>query len=201
MGRKVSEFGGTALDAKSETTRRAVRFLLVLCLILVGPCLSTARWLQDANRLLRQLPQETQDAIARNEAAGTTDSQEYRDATNVFYRRHLCRKDPWPPELLASLGHFGWPVYNAMWGPNEFRSSGVLRDYDRTPRLGELRLPVLFTAGRFDEATPEATAWYQSLVPGAKIAIFEKSAHMTMLEELDRYTTTVRRFQRSVETP
>jgi len=42
-----------------------------------------------------------------------------------------------------------------MWGAAEFTATGSLRDFDRTDRLGELRLPVLFPAGRYDEAVPE----------------------------------------------
>ncbi len=60
-------------------------------------------------------------------------------------------------------------------------------------------MPVLFTAGRFDEATPESTAWFQSLVPGSRLVIFENSAHTTMLDEADRYVEVVRSFLRDVE--
>lgn len=44
-----------------------------------------------------------QDAIIKHEKAETTDSQEYMDAVKVFYKRHLCRLDPWPIELLQSF--------------------------------------------------------------------------------------------------
>jgi proline iminopeptidase len=91
----------------------------------------------------------------------------------------------------AGMGH---EVYNTMWGPSEFYATGPLKSYDRTSRLGELRLPVLFTAGRFDECTPSASAWYQSLVPGSRLAIFENSSHMTMLEESDAYISVLRTF-------
>lgn len=44
-----------------------------------------------------------QDTIIQHEKAETTDSQEYKDAVEVFYKRHLCRLDPWPIELLQSF--------------------------------------------------------------------------------------------------
>ena len=53
-----------------------------------------------------------------------------------------------------------------MWGAGEFTATGLLRDYDRTDRLGELKLPVLFLAGRHDEAVPETVADFQRRVPG-----------------------------------
>jgi proline iminopeptidase len=86
-----------------------------------------------------------------------------------------------------------------MWGPSEFYATGTLKDYDRTSRLGELEVPVLLTAGRYDEATPETTAWYRSLIPGAELVIFENSAHATMLDEAERYVEVLRGFLRKVE--
>jgi proline iminopeptidase len=144
------------------------------------------------------LPQGTQETLGRHEKAGTTDSAEYQEAARVFYRRHLSRLDPWPPELVKTFEGFGAQVYNTMWGPSEFYATGPLKDYDRTARLGELRLPVLLTAGRYDETTPDQAALYQSLIPNARLEIFEKSAHMTMLDEAERYVEVIRRFLREV---
>ncbi len=171
----------------------------VRSLILAGPALSIPRYLEGVKALRAQLPQSVQDLLAQHEAAGTTDSKEYQDAATVFYRRHLCRLDPWPPEMSMTDSSFGTEVYNVMWGPSEFFATGPLKDYDRTSQLGTLRLPVLFTAGRYDETTPEQAEWYRTLVPGARIAIFEKSGHMTMLDEADRYVQVVREFLREIE--
>jgi len=171
----------------------------LVSLILASPPLSIPRWLADCARYRHELPAEVQAVLDRHEAAGTTSSAEYQEATMAFYRRHVCRLDPWPPELMRCLEGVGWPVYHAMWGPNEFFMTGTLRTYDRTPRLGEITLPTLFTCGRYDEATPEATAWYASLVPGARLAIFEQSAHMPHLEEREAYLATVRDFLHHVE--
>jgi proline iminopeptidase len=168
-------------------------------LILAGPCLSIPRYIQDVARLRKELPAEIQEIMVRHEAAATTDSEEYRRAGMAFLRKHVCRLDPWPCEMELSLAGMGGEVYNTMWGPSEFYATGPLKSYDRTPRLGELRLPVLFTAGRFDECTPSASAWYQGLVPGSRLAIFENSSHMTMIEESEAYIGVLRGFLRDVE--
>ncbi len=170
----------------------------VKSLILAGPALSIPRYLRDVEVLRSKLPPAVQETLKRHEAAGTTDSKEYQDAAMVFYKRHLCRLDPWPPEM-SDNSSFGFEVYRTMWGPSEFYATGPLKDYDRTSRLHELRLPVLFTAGRYDETTPEQAEWYRSLVPGAKLAIFENSAHMTMLDEARKYIAVVRAFLRDVD--
>ena len=62
-----------------------------------------------------------------------------------------------------------------------------------------LSLPVLFTAGRYDEATPNTTEYYRSLVSGARLRIFENSAHLTMQDEPDAYVEAVREFLHEVE--
>jgi proline iminopeptidase len=86
-----------------------------------------------------------------------------------------------------------------MWGPSEFTATGTLKDYNREADLPKLNLPVLFTTGRHDGATPETVGHFQSLVPGSEIQIFENSAHMTMLDEPDAYAEAVRSFLNRVD--
>jgi proline iminopeptidase len=86
-----------------------------------------------------------------------------------------------------------------MWGPSEFHATGNLKDVDLSDRLAEIRLPTMMTAGRYDEATPETAAWYQSLIPGSSLEILENSSQMTMLEEPERYVEVVRNFLRGIE--
>ncbi len=163
-------------------------------LILASPPLCIPRWLEDLARYRAELPAEVQETLDRHEAQGTTDSEEYEKATLAFYRRHLCRLDPWPEALEQSNAGASLDVYHIMWGPSEFYMTGTLADYDRTDRLGEISVPMLFTCGAYDEATPEATAWYQSLVPHSQMAVFDESAHLPHLEQPDEYLGVVRKF-------
>jgi proline iminopeptidase len=98
-----------------------------------------------------------------------------------------------------SLSQLGQACYLAMWGPSEFHPTGLLRAYDVTGRLGELRIPTLFTVGRFDEATPETVASFQARVPGSGLVVLEGSAHMTMLDEPAAYVAVLRRFLDGVD--
>lgn len=86
-----------------------------------------------------------------------------------------------------------------MWGPSELFVTGPLKDYDRTSSLPQLHLPVLFTVGRYDEVTPEQVLSYQQLIPGARVEVFEQSAHMTMLDEADRYVQVIRQFLAGID--
>lgn len=87
-----------------------------------------------------------------------------------------------------------------MWGASESNmAGGNLRYYDRTSRLSEITLPVLWTCGRYDEAQPDTVAYYQSLLPGSELAVFEESAHVPHLEEPARYVAIIRDFLARVD--
>jgi len=171
----------------------------VRSLILSGPAISVPKWLEDANNYRKQLPQEIQAILKKHEDAGTTDSQEYQDAVMVYYQQHLCRLTPWPPEMESTFKNMGLDVYMTMWGPSEFYGTGNLKDYDGTPELRKITVPVLFISGQYDEATPETTKYYQSLVSGSSLVILDNSSHMAMLEEPERYVQAVREFLHKVE--
>jgi proline iminopeptidase len=74
-----------------------------------------------------------------------------------------------------------------------------LKDYDITNRQPALAVRALFLCGRYDETRPEETSWYQSLVPGAEMVIFEDSSHVPHLEEPERFLQVVRDFLRCTE--
>ncbi|MDH3458586.1 MAG: proline iminopeptidase-family hydrolase [Gemmatimonadota bacterium] len=171
----------------------------VRSLVLASPALSVTRWVRDADSLKATLPDSLQAIIAHHEASGTTESQEYQGAVMEYYRRFLARKQPWSADIDSTFAQFNTDLYGYMWGPSEFAATGTLKDYDRTDRLPELALPVLFTAGRYDEATPATVAYFQRLVAGAELAILEGSAHLTMQDEPEEYVRVIRRFLQRVE--
>jgi len=162
---------------------------------------SMPQWVAEANRLRADLPRDVQQALLKHEAAGTTDSTEYQEAMLVFYRRHLCRVDPWPDcvnrtfEKLAQYPE----VYNTMNGPSEFHVIGTLKNWDITNRLGEIRVPTLVIGGRYDEATPAITETIHRGISGSQWVIFENSSHMPHVEETERYLQVLREFLSRVE--
>jgi proline iminopeptidase len=183
-------WGGTlATEYLLTKGQRGVRSV-----ILSSPLISTPRWLQDARRLRTTLPEPVQDALNKCEAVETADDPACVAANDVF-EEHFVRGAPSLPEVPECKGITGGDtVYRHMWGAGEFTSTGLLRDYDRTDRLGELTLPVLFLAGRHDEAAPETIADFQRRVPGAKMNVFEQSAHSTYRTETAEYVRIVREF-------
>jgi proline-specific peptidase len=86
-----------------------------------------------------------------------------------------------------------------MWGPNEFTITGSLRSYVGTEHLKKLALPVLYTTGRFDLATPATVESLHRVTPNSRMVVFEKSGHMTMLDERERYRSVLRQFLQEVD--
>ena len=75
----------------------------VVSLTLSSPLLSTPQWVADANLLRQQLPEDVQRVLSEHEAAGTTDSDEYQQASGIFYQRHVYAGEK-PPESEACAG-------------------------------------------------------------------------------------------------
>ncbi len=62
-------------------------------------------------------------------------------------------------------------------------------------RLGDLRAPLLVIIGDLDEpATVASCRYLASVVPGARLEVFEGAAHMTNLEQPDRFNRVLREF-------
>ena len=163
---------------------------------------SVPEWMVELGRLRNELPPRVQSTLVQHEAAGTTDRPEYEEAMMVFYRRHVCRTDPWPDfvnrtfeALLANP-----EVYYTMNGPSEFHVIGVIKDFDITAGLANINVPTLLFSGRFDEVTPATMERVRDGIPGSELVIFEQSSHMSQAEEPQAVLSLVRGFLSKVET-
>lgn len=168
-------------------------------LILSSPLLSTRDWIEDANSLRAQLPEDVQRTLTRHEEAGTLDSAEYKEATAVFYRRHVYGGERMPSPAACDGAPGNSFVYQYMWGPTEFVATGNLLDFDVTGRLGELDLPVLFIVGEFDEAKPDRVGEYKAQVSGARLEIILDAAHGSLSRQPERYREVLGNFLLTVE--
>lgn len=168
-------------------------------LILSAPLLDADRWVADQRAHLAAFPEEIQEVVREAEATGNFDSPEYQEAMAAYYARHVCRTDPWPECLNRTFEKISLPVYLGMWGPSEFTCTGTLRTFDVTGRLAEVPVPVLFTCGEHDEASPATMAYFRSQVPGSELKVFKGASHEHHLEETDAYLATVREFLSRVD--
>lgn len=148
-------------------------------------------------RLKSELDPATQSAIDRHEAAGTTYSAEYQAAIRTWNETYLCRVRPWPRELEEAFRNMGTDVFETMFGPSDFHIVGTIRDWDVFDRLGEIALPTMVLAGRYDECVPEHAWEMHQRIPGSRFELFEASAHMPFIEEPDRFDSVMRDFLRA----
>lgn len=164
-----------------------------------SPLLSTPQWIADANYLRSLLPEDVQATLTEHEDAGTTDSEEYKDASNIFYDRHVSRGEPKEDRGDCSDAPWNPVIYNYMWGPTEFHATGNLSDFDVTDSLGDIDVPVLYITGEFDEARPETIAKFQQMTPGSQFIVIKGVAHASMSREPDVYRKSLEKFLDWVE--
>ena len=170
-------------------------------LIVADSPASMPQWVAEANRLRAELPSDVQETLLKHEAAGTTDDPAYQEAMLVFYRRHVCRLDPWPDFVNRTFEKIleAPEVYNTMNGPSEFHVTGVIKDWDIVPRLGEIHVPTLVISGRYDEATPLIAETVHRGIPGSEWVLFENSSHMPHVEETERCLQVLTSFLDRIE--
>jgi proline iminopeptidase len=145
---------------------------------LVGPLISTPRWIQDANALVEQLPEDAQEAIQAAKSSGQYETPEFEAANGVF-EKHFGSRAPrksFPPCESVPV-RFNSKLYQHMWGPSEFIATGTLRDYDRVQQLRDLRLPTLFVVGEFDEVRAETVREFQARVAGSTVRVVPDAGH------------------------
>lgn len=147
-------------------------------------------------RLKSELDPATQAAIDRHEAAGTTHDPEYQAAIRTWNETYLCRVQPWPRDLEDAFRKMSAEVFETMFGASDFHIVGTVRDWDVFDRLGEIAVPTLVLAGRYDECVPEHMWEMHRRIPGSRFELFESSAHMPFIEEPEKFDAVMRDFLR-----
>lgn len=164
-------------------------------LVLASTSASTREFTDAARLLIDALPEPHRTVLIDGGKRGEYDTPEYEAAMMEFYRRHLCRADPWPEALQASIANLdGNAVYATMNGPTEFDVIGTLSTWDRTADLGRIDVPTLITVGRHDEIPPSCSDTLRAGIPDARVVVLEHSAHISHLEEPETYVRAVREF-------
>ncbi|EME41163.1 hypothetical protein DOTSEDRAFT_26369 [Dothistroma septosporum NZE10] len=159
-------------------------------------------WSKVCSGLRAELPKDVRAALDKHENDGTTDSKEYEDATLAFYRRHLCRVHPFPPEIEASLAGIAEDntVYATMNGPSEFTVVGTVKDWDYIDKLKTIDnelVPggVLLINGKYDEAQDEVVwPFFKHIAARTKWITFPLSSHTPFLEETEAYVKALGEF-------
>jgi proline-specific peptidase len=111
-----------------------------------------------------------------------------------FYRKHVCRLDPWPAGLERSFAEAGYDVYNTMNGPSEFTVAGSLKTWDVMERLPEIAVRTLLVGGRYDECTPGHLEEMHRGIAGSQLVIIEDASHLCFAEQPEEFNRVINSF-------
>jgi len=172
----------------------------VRSVVLASTSASIPQFVAEARRLIGEMPEPARTTLIELGARGAYGDPSYLEAVDQFYRRHLCRLDPWPDCAQRSVDELdGNQVYLTMNGPTEFDVIGPLRDWDRTADLDRIDVPTLVTVGRYDEITPACAQTIVDGVRDARLIVFEESGHYAHEEEPEKYAAAVIDFLNEVD--
>jgi L-proline amide hydrolase len=162
---------------------------------------SIAAFVAGCNELLDELDPAVSEVIRAGERSGETDTPQFQAAVMEFYKRHVCRLDPWPEEVVRTFDAMESDptVYGTMNGPTEFTVVGTIADFDISGRLPEIEVPVLLVSGAYDEVRPNVVADMDARLPNSEHVIFEHSSHMPHVEEPERFLRVVEEFLERAE--
>ncbi len=96
--------------------------------------------------------------------------------------------DPSLPKEMADQTFFHYETHNYAFSVNNPK-------YDIRSRLGEIRVPTLVICGGNDWITPLSTSErIAAAIPDSRLEVFDKSGHMPMVEEREKFVSVLRSF-------
>ena len=161
---------------------------------IVSSGLPDARFLEGVQRELAAFePVELRDQVTSSWAR-EAEAQTQEDVASLLADQlpfHFADpRDPRIGELLAAMG-------DAVYGPEVLRAAAT-EDYGHIAvedRLSDVTHPVLVLAGRYDRTCSVAGAEAMAAeLPDCELVVFERSGHMTFVEEHEAYMAAVRGF-------
>ncbi len=157
-------------------------------LVLSSTLPSSQLWGLEAARMVSQLPEDAQAAIARAAERGDWSGPDYRQAEDLYMRLHCGGPyGPGDPDCLTRSKRSGGESYRVAWGPNEFTPLGTLKDFDVTDKLPGIRIPTLIFSGGSDLCTPFIAKTMADAIPGAQWELFRTARHTCFAEDTERY--------------
>jgi len=150
--------------------------------VLGGTFISTIHWITDANLLLLDLPEESRQLVKQCEGDDPPPGRTCGEVFTRVYSQYYVPppRDPAAAEYAKQYGGQGFNplIYNSMWGPSEFASTGLLKNYDATPKLLEIDgSRTLFLIGQYDSARIDTVQEFVALASGAELAVVPGGAH------------------------
>lgn len=184
-----ASWGAGLCAAYAESTKCAK----VAAMVLPSPFVSSEIWNRDQMENLKDLSPEMYNEMT--EIVGKKDfGERYRQIMSEYYARYLfCRKKNREIALANADVPFT-DVFTAMWGPHDIECTGTLRDFDVTPGLKDISVPVLFMCGDSDQVRPETMLRYRSMVRGSRLSVIPFAGHVLAFEQFALYRESITAF-------
>ena len=136
-------------------------------------------WLDEANRLIKYLPEDMQEALAEAEATDNYETPEAIAANDEYYKRHIFGTyPPYPDYIQETLEGFG-DCYLVMQGKSDFVCPGKMRDWDVREDVKNIKVPCMALSGTDDEGTPYTIKEGVDCIPGCEWVLVPNAVHET----------------------
>ena len=150
-------------------------------------------WGIEQARMIKELPEEYQEAIKTATETGDYSSDIYQRAEEEYMLRHAAGKpDIDGPECLLRKKRTGRESYVVGWGPNEYTPMGTLKDYDVIDKLKDIKEPCLVINGGNDLCTPYIAKIMYDNIPNSRWELFRECRHMCFVEDNDHYVEVLK---------
>lgn len=150
-------------------------------------------WGIEQARMIKELPEEYQEAIKTATETGDYSSDIYQRAEEEYMLRHAAGKpDPDGPECLLRKKRTGRESYVVGWGPNEYTPMGTLKDYDVIDKLKDIKEPCLVINGGNDLCTPYVAKVMYDNIPNSRWELFRECRHVCFVEDNDHYVEVLK---------
>lgn len=152
-------------------------------------------WLDEANRLLKYMPQDMQEALAEAERTGNYETPEAKAAADEYYKRHVVgfyEKD-YPQFVTDSFAGVG-ECYMVMQGASEFVVTGKMKDWDIREGVKSIKVPCMALSGTDDEGTPYTIKEGVDLIPGCEWTLIQGAPHIANATHPDECLAAVEGF-------
>ncbi|KAI1433336.1 Alpha/Beta hydrolase protein [Xylaria sp. CBS 124048] len=165
-------------------------------LVLSGSPASIPLLVKGTRALLGKLPEPERTILAECDKKGDYESEEFENASQAFYTRHVCRVVPYPEDVLAAFKNLKEDpsVYMTMQGPSEFVINGSFKDWEGWKDAHKIEVETLLLNGRYDEATDECMKPWFSHIRKVRWVTLENASHMSHFEQRERFMEVVSDF-------
>lgn len=167
-------------------------------LILANTCHSAEMWQKGCNdnwnnEIQNQYPEVWAELQQLRARGCVTSDPEYRKIQERVPPSLLYFYDPSYSNLTIGPNP---DVFDQIVGPDAgIVLGGDLASIDFRSRLGEIQVPTLILAGRFDRvAIPRFSVQFRTFMANARFVMFEKSGHLPFIEEPELHDSIVREF-------